>query len=48
MNQNFNFNLPTNLNYEIPNYITYDKLLVKIPNLNVVREELRYTTHILT
>ena len=48
MNQNINFNINSSLNQEFSNYISYDKLLVKIPQLSVIRQELRYATQYLT
>ena len=43
MNQSLNFS-PTPINFEISNYISNDKLLVKIPNLLSLKAELRYVT----
>ena len=34
MNQGYNFNMSSALNYEFPNVMSYDKLLVKLPSFN--------------
>ena len=46
MNQNLNFTSNT-ISFEISNYLSYDKLLIPIPQFHIVMAELRYATQFL-